>query len=181
MKNIKSMYLCLSVCFSMSLLGDGMGQKASRELAEGINRALKENLPEVTAASAAVGAKFGTEALAMIGAGATKVGVAIKTGVTVVATASATPYVIAGVAVCGTGYGIYNYYNPSAEKLEANKRKEILGSEEAFKRCLRTNFKSSKNKNNIPSACEKQVLRFALAAGQQKADEIISDFNKYTE
>lgn len=104
--------------------GKGMGYNTGLAASQEIRGMVNDNMPAVGAAFAALGAKFGTEGLAMIGAGATKVAVAAKAAAVAVAASPATPVVVGGAVVAAGGYGGYKAYRcmyPTNEEIASVK------------------------------------------------------------
>ena len=118
MKNIRNIALCAIVISAIATHNhslakhDAMGVKGLEKLDE----VIEKNMPALKDTSAAFGnqfgAQFGTQALTMIGAAATKTGAAIaaaatkaavtaKAAIIVIASAPAAPYVAGGVVATG--------------------------------------------------------------------------------
>lgn len=151
---------------------DAMGEKGVKRLGEVIEKSMPVAKDTSAAFGNQFGAQFGTGALAMIGAAATKAAAAIKVAVIAIASAPAAPYVAGGIVVSGGIYSIYRVWNPTAEELQAQKKKDILIAERDLTTCLKKNLKTISQCNNFASA-------YAMIAGADAADKLIYAAKRY--
>jgi hypothetical protein len=165
------------VCFAG--FGEDTGKGAATVLVKGAQEVADKALPALAAAATTLtagaesfGAKFGTEALALVGKGIWV----------------ATPYVVVGGVVVYVGYRTYKQWYPTpeeaalaekwkVEKYKAQQEKIKLKLEYEFKKQLSKNLTTPRDKTGLPLACQEIAAQLAIAAGQECVDEILKNFN----